>query len=169
MKINLGASDRIIRILVTLAIAGLYYANIINGTIAIALLLVAGIFIFTSLTSFCPIYALFGLSSCKKKAAYNMIQSNMSREKELDLKRLVAEGALLIDVRSAVEFSNGHLEASVNIPLDQLMNHLQALNKKETIITCCASGMRSETAKNILVANGFSEVYNGGSWSALTK
>jgi hypothetical protein len=68
MKKNLGASDRLIRVLVALAIAGLYYANIINGTVAIALLLIAGIFIFTSLASFCPIYALFGISTCKKKA-----------------------------------------------------------------------------------------------------
>jgi rhodanese-related sulfurtransferase len=98
-----------------------------------------------------------------------MIQSNMSREKEPDLKRLLAEGALVIDVRSEMEFSNGHLEASVNIPLDQLQYHLHAMNKKKAIITCCASGMRSEMAKNVLVANGFSEVYNAGSWSALMK
>jgi phage shock protein E len=41
------------------------------------------------------------------------------------------------------------------------------LNKEKAIITCCASGNRSAQAKNILKANGFSEVHNGGGWSSL--
>jgi rhodanese-related sulfurtransferase len=44
---------------------------------------------------------------------------------------------------------------------------LQKLNKDTIIITCCASGMRSASAKNILKSNGFTNVYNGGGWSTL--
>ena len=57
-----------------------------------------------------------------------------------------------------------------NIPLDILEKSLDLLNDKEkTIITCCASGMRSEKAKKILKKLEYSQVYNGGGWSSLNK
>ena len=81
---------------------------------------------------------------------------------------LVKQGAIIIDVRSKVEFSGGHIKGSVNIPVDQLGSHIAMLkSKNKPIITCCASGMRSASAKNILKSNGFTEVYNGGSWGSL--
>ena len=69
----------------------------------------------------------------------------------------------MIDVRTPEEYSRGHIENSVNIPLDKLEQSLDLLNDKEkTIITCCASGMRSEKAKKILKKLEYSQVYNGG-------
>lgn len=62
----MGSVDKVVRILVAIVIAGLYFANQISGTAAIILLILAGIFILTSFISFCPIYALFGISSKKK-------------------------------------------------------------------------------------------------------
>jgi len=62
----MGTIDRIIRILVAVIIAGLYFANIINGTLAIVLLIFAGIFILTSFISFCPLYLPFKISTLKK-------------------------------------------------------------------------------------------------------
>lgn len=54
------------------------------------------------------------------------------------------------------------------MPLDTLNNNLGRLNDKDQpIITCCASGMRSASAKRILKAKGFKEVYNGGAWNSL--
>ena len=64
MKKNIGTTDRIIRIIIAAAIAVLYFTNIIPGTIGIVLIAVAGIFVLTSLVSFCPLYALAGLSTC---------------------------------------------------------------------------------------------------------
>jgi hypothetical protein len=66
MEKNMGTIDRIIRILVAIIIAGLYFANIINGTLAIVLLIFAGIFILTSFISFCPLYLPFKISTLKK-------------------------------------------------------------------------------------------------------
>lgn len=66
MKKNMGTADRVIRILVAIVIAGLYFANIISGTVAIILLILAGVFILTSFMSFCPLYLPFGLSTRKK-------------------------------------------------------------------------------------------------------
>ncbi len=67
MKKNMGTLDKIVRILAALVIAGLYFANVISGTIAIVLLVVAGIFILTSFISFCPLYFPFGISTRKKE------------------------------------------------------------------------------------------------------
>jgi len=66
MKKNMGTADRVIRILVAIVIAGLYFANHISGTTAIILLILAGVFILTSFMSFCPLYLPFGLSTRKK-------------------------------------------------------------------------------------------------------
>ena len=66
MKKNMGTADKVIRILVAIVIAGLYFANIISGTVAIILLVLAGVFILTSFMSFCPLYLPFGLSTRKK-------------------------------------------------------------------------------------------------------
>lgn len=81
---------------------------------------------------------------------------------------LVKNGAVILDVRSKAEFAGGHIKGSVNIPVDTLSNNLSKLkDKNKLVITCCASGMRSASAKSILVANGYTEVHNGGGWYSL--
>ncbi|HEY8936861.1 MAG TPA: rhodanese-like domain-containing protein [Cyclobacteriaceae bacterium] len=86
----------------------------------------------------------------------------------VDYAQLVKQGAIIIDVRSKMEFSHGHIKGSLNIPVDQLSKHLnQFPDKSKAIITCCASGMRSASAKSILKSHGYIEVYNGGSWASL--
>lgn len=82
--------------------------------------------------------------------------------------KLVKAGAIILDVRSKGEFLSGHIKGSVNIPVDQLSNNLNKLKDKHaTIITCCASGMRSASAKSILKSNGYTAVFNGGAWNSL--
>lgn len=66
MKANMGLLDRAIRLIITFVIFGLYYANVISGTLAIVLIVVAGIFFLTSLMGFCPLYTIFGISTRKK-------------------------------------------------------------------------------------------------------
>ena len=67
MKKNMGNADRIIRIIIAAIIAGLFFANIIPGVLGIVLMALSGIFVLTSLISFCPLYAPFGINTCKKK------------------------------------------------------------------------------------------------------
>jgi hypothetical protein len=67
MKANMGTADKVIRILIAIVIAGLYFSNQITGTTAIILLVIAGIFILTSFMSFCPLYLPFGISTRKKE------------------------------------------------------------------------------------------------------
>ena len=86
----------------------------------------------------------------------------------VDYKELVKNGAQIVDVRTPAEYSSGSIRNSKNIPLQQLVSEMKKLDLKKPIITCCASGMRSASAKAILKQNGF-EVYNGGGWNALQK
>ncbi|MEI6277159.1 MAG: DUF2892 domain-containing protein [Prolixibacteraceae bacterium] len=66
MKANIGTLDRIIRVLVAVVIAILYFTGVVSGTAAIVLLILAGVFVLTSLIKFCPLYLPFGLSTKKK-------------------------------------------------------------------------------------------------------
>jgi phage shock protein E len=88
---------------------------------------------------------------------------------DVNYMELVQQGAVILDVRSPSEYKQGHVKKSVNIPLNELSNHIEKLKKDTVIITCCASGMRSASAKGILKSNGFSNVYNGGGWNSLQK
>lgn len=66
MKKNMGSADKIIRVIVAAIVAILYFTGIVSGTIGIVLLVLAGVFVLTSLISFCPLYLPFGLHTNKK-------------------------------------------------------------------------------------------------------
>lgn len=67
MKKNMGGADRIIRFVVAAVIGLLYWQGIIEGALAYVLFAVAGIFVLTSFISFCPLYSIVGLNTCKIK------------------------------------------------------------------------------------------------------
>ncbi len=98
----------------------------------------------------------------------NLIKRILGLGPKINYSELVKNGAVILDVRSTGEYAGGHIKGSINIPVDQLRNNLAKLkDKKKPIITCCASGMRSATAKSILLGAGYEEVYNGGGWYGL--
>ena len=66
---------------------------------------------------------------------------------KVDLGAVIANGGVIIDVRSPGEYARGHVKGSVNIPLDTISSQLKQLNNDKPIITCCASGIRSGSAK----------------------
>jgi phage shock protein E len=87
-----------------------------------------------------------------------------------DYGTLIAQGGIIVDVRSRGEYSGGHVKGSMNVPLDQLGDQLKKFkDKNQAIITCCASGMRSSSAKSFLKAQGYTNVHNGGSWMSLRR
>jgi uncharacterized membrane protein YtjA (UPF0391 family) len=65
MKKNMGNADRLIRVLVALVLGFLVYNGTIAGTLGTVLSVVAIIFLLTSLVSFCPLYTLVGIKTCK--------------------------------------------------------------------------------------------------------
>jgi rhodanese-related sulfurtransferase len=103
----------------------------------------------------------------KKKQMLETIKKIFGLGPKVNYSELIAKGAVILDVRTRGEFQSGHIKASINIPLDSLRNNLSKIKKNKPVITCCASGMRSASAKNILKSSGYNEVYNGGSWYSL--
>jgi len=99
----------------------------------------------------------------------NTIKQLLGFGPKVNYAQLVKDGGIIIDVRTKGEYQQGHIKGSQNIPLDVLSSNLSKLNKEKTIVTCCASGMRSAQAKSILLSNGFSNVHNGGGWNGLNN
>lgn len=67
MKKNMGSADRIIRVLLAAVFAYLYFGGIVTGTLGLVLVILGGVFVLTSLISFCPLYTLVGMNTCPKK------------------------------------------------------------------------------------------------------
>jgi hypothetical protein len=67
MKENMGSIDKIIRVVLALVFAALYFTSTVTGTLGLALLVLAGIFLLTTLIGTCPLYVPFGINTCKKK------------------------------------------------------------------------------------------------------
>ncbi|MCW3991275.1 MAG: rhodanese-like domain-containing protein [Candidatus Bathyarchaeota archaeon] len=66
----------------------------------------------------------------------------------------------VLDVRTVQEFDRGHIEGAINIPVDELQDRLEELDRSDDILVYCKSGIRSSQAVKILAENGFSMVYN---------
>ena len=89
--------------------------------------------------------------------------------KRIDYPSLVERGAKVIDVRTPSEFNQGNIKGSRNIPLSNVIVHAPEIKKDGApVILCCASGMRSGQAFNILNELGV-EAYNGGGWQSLNR
>jgi rhodanese-related sulfurtransferase len=86
------------------------------------------------------------------------------------VKEAIKNGAVIVDVRTPHEYDNGRIPGSINIPVDRIAANIDRIKAmKKPVIVCCESGVRSNTAKNILRSAGISEVFNGGSWESLLK
>jgi phage shock protein E len=97
------------------------------------------------------------------------ILKNLFNSNQTDFKKLVQEGAVIIDVRTSGEYKSGHIRGSRNIPLDSIKGKLTEIKKiGKPVITVCRSGSRSSMAKSILAAGGL-VVFNGGAWDSLER
>jgi phage shock protein E len=85
------------------------------------------------------------------------------------LPELLKQGGIIVDVRSADEFSQGRSPLSINIPLNEISRRAQELDKTRPIILCCASGARSGAALGIFKSLGFTTVVNAGPWTNTVK
>jgi rhodanese-related sulfurtransferase len=85
------------------------------------------------------------------------------------IKEAIKKGAAIVDVRTPHEYDNGKVPGSINIPVDRISASVERIRSmKKPVILVCESGVRSNTAKNILKSAGL-EVYNGGSWESVLK
>jgi len=89
--------------------------------------------------------------------------------KNNEIKDFQTRGAVIIDVRTPNEYSQGAIKGSQNIPLQTLKSKIDAIKKmNKPVITCCASGVRSGNAASILKKHNI-EAINGGGWKRLNK
>ncbi len=66
MKKNMGTADKTIRIILAIVFSALYFTGTVTGTVGLVMVVLGGIFLATSLISFCPLYTLVGMNTCKK-------------------------------------------------------------------------------------------------------
>lgn len=97
-----------------------------------------------------------------------MLRSILGIGKKNKLAHMLSGGAIILDVREPEEFRAGHVEGSLNIPLDLLAGEMKNLDKRQPIVTCCRSGARSAMAASLLTKNGFM-AHNGGPWTTVQK
>lgn len=85
------------------------------------------------------------------------------------LDKKIADGAVILDVRTAQEYEMGHIEGSVNISLGSIRERYRELDPNKTYITTCSHGLRSVKVESLLKERGFKKVFNGGAWTDLEK
>lgn len=87
--------------------------------------------------------------------AQNVLEGRMHPANFEDLKNLDTDKTILLDVRTPIEFNNGHIEDAINIPVDELRDRLGELDKDKEILEYCQVGLRGYVADRILTQNGF--------------
>jgi rhodanese-related sulfurtransferase len=99
-------------------------------------------------------------------AAFFVYTRFVGKASPTDARKLVADGARLLDVRTPGEFASGHLDGALNIPVDQLSARLAEVGPAErAVVVYCRSGARSARAAGILKAAGYARVADLGSMS----
>ncbi len=106
-------------------------------------------------STFCLCLGVVAAFGCESASASESSTAQGGRVDGASAKRLVAEGATLLDVRSAGEFSGGHVPGAVNVPVDQLAARVGELDKSKAVVTYCAVGARSAQAAALLRDKGF--------------
>ncbi|MCP4448500.1 MAG: DUF4395 family protein [Myxococcales bacterium] len=129
-------------------------APIAATVVGVSLIGLQAIVIFTH---FCTLsWTLEGLAKLVRRSAPALTPEQ--------IRALVSEGAMIVDVRTVSEFSRGHIGGSQNFPLDEITKHISAL-EGNTCLVYCASGMRSRIAAKQLSQIGITDVHNIGSLS----
>lgn len=93
---------------------------------------------------------------------YPVIRSRGAKLSQLQATQLINQGkSLILDVRSAEEFTTGHLQNAKHVPLPELGNRLKEIEKfkNSTIITVCERGVRAASAAGLLTKAGFTQVF----------
>lgn len=85
------------------------------------------------------------------------------------LEEKIANGAIILDVRTEAEYEMGHIDGSMNISLGSIRERYTELDSEKTYITTCSHGLRSVKVESLLKERGFKNVFNGGAWSDLNE
>lgn len=78
----------------------------------------------------------------------------------------LSDSAVVVDVRTPEEFASGHINGSINIPVDVITDYVDSLRQYKNVITVCRSGVRAAAAVRALKGEGLRNVYSGGGWQS---
>lgn len=83
----------------------------------------------------------------------------------MNIQELINDTATtIVDVRTEIEFEEGNVAGSINIPLHNIIEKVEELKAMQPLVLCCLSGSRSGQATAFLQAQGCGDVHNGGGW-----
>lgn len=100
---------------------------------------------------------------------FNFLKNLFGSGNDEPIIKALADGGVILDVRSMAEFKRGHIVGSTNIPLPDLQRKAEEIRKwKKPVITVCQSGNRSQVAQKMLTERNI-ETHNGGSWFRLNR
>lgn len=86
------------------------------------------------------------------------------------VREALREGAVILDLRTAYEYDQGHIPRSLNIPIDRIRANIERVRElKKPVILCCSNGIHCLEAAEILRKAGISRVINGGSWQSVLR
>jgi phage shock protein E len=86
------------------------------------------------------------------------------------LRQAIQEGGVIVDLRTAYEYDQGHVPHALNIPIDRIkMSIVRLRDLDKPLILCCGNGDHCWEAAEILRHAGITRVYNGGSWQSVLK
>jgi phage shock protein E len=87
-----------------------------------------------------------------------------------EIKRALREGAVIIDLRTAYEYDQGHIPRSLNIPVDRIKANIGRIRDLgKPVILCCAAGSHCREGAGVLRQAGITRVHNGGSWQTVLR
>jgi phage shock protein E len=86
------------------------------------------------------------------------------------IRQALREGAVVVDLRTAYEYDQGHIPRSLNIPIDRIRANIDRIRDLDKpVILCCSSGAHCWEAAEILRSAGITRVHNGGSWQSVLR
>ena len=86
------------------------------------------------------------------------------------VKQALREGAVVIDLRTAYEYDQGHVPHSLNIPVDRIRANIDRIRDlRKPVVLCCATGGHCWEAADILRSAGIPRVINGGAWQSVLR
>jgi rhodanese-related sulfurtransferase len=86
------------------------------------------------------------------------------------IRQALQEGAVIIDLRTAYEYDQGHIPRSLNIPADRIRANIDRIRDlRKPVILCCGNGTQCWEATEFLRDAGLTNVINGGNWQSLLR
>lgn len=101
--------------------------------------------------------------------AQNVLEGRSHVATWSDVEEMNPEDFILLDVRTELEYANGHVEGAINVPVDDLRDRLSELDPSKTIVEYCQVGLRGYIADRILSQHGYQVMNVTGGYKSISS